>query len=79
MNHPNCVRLWEVFDHAKTLYLTIDLLKGVVLRVCAYMRAHLRAGGEWLARVVAQGSFSEKEAADVVRLLVLVFGRAWYL
>lgn len=51
VNHQFCVKLYEVFDQPKHLYLIMDLLRG----------------GELFDRIVAKGHFSEKDAAEVIR------------
>jgi calcium/calmodulin-dependent protein kinase I len=51
INHPHCVRLFEIFETSKRLYMVMELL----------------TGGELFDRIVKKGSFSEKEASEVVR------------
>lgn len=50
MYHPNIVKLFEIFDTTKNLYMVLELLNG----------------GELFDRIVQKGSFSEKEASVVV-------------
>jgi len=51
VNHPNCVQLFEMFENSKKMYMVLELL----------------TGGELFDRIVAKQSFSEKEAAEVIK------------
>lgn len=51
LNHPNIVKLYEVFDTSKRMYMVMDLL----------------IGGELFDRIVKKGSFSEAEAASLIK------------
>jgi calcium/calmodulin-dependent protein kinase I len=51
VDHPNCVKLFEMFETSKKLYMVLELL----------------TGGELFDRIVAKGSYSEKEAAQVIK------------
>lgn len=51
VDHPNCVRLYEIFETDKKLYMIMELL----------------TGGELFDRIVAKGNYSEEEAAEVMR------------
>jgi calcium/calmodulin-dependent protein kinase I len=51
IHHPNCVQLYEMFETKTKLYMVIELL----------------TGGELFDRIVAKGSYSEKEGADLIR------------
>jgi len=51
ISHENCVHLYEMFDTAKKIYMVLELL----------------TGGELFDRIVSKGSYSEKEASDVIR------------
>lgn len=51
INHPHCVKLFEIFETTKRLYMVMELL----------------TGGELFDRIVSKGSFSEKEASEVIR------------
>lgn len=53
IQHENCVRLFEMYESKKKVYMVIELL----------------AGGELFDRIVSKGSFSEKEASDVIKSL----------
>jgi calcium/calmodulin-dependent protein kinase I len=53
IKHPNCVQLFEMFESKKSVYMVLELL----------------TGGELFDRVIQKGSFSEKEAADLIRAL----------
>jgi calcium-dependent protein kinase len=51
LDHPNCIKLHEVFEDDVSLYLLMDVCKG----------------GELFERIQSKGSYSEKEAAAVIR------------
>jgi calcium/calmodulin-dependent protein kinase I len=51
VDHPNCVKLFEMFETSKKLYMVLELL----------------TGGELFDRIVAKGSYSEKEASALIR------------
>lgn len=51
VKHPNCVNLIEVYESPKNIYIVMDLL----------------TGGELFDRIVAKSSFSEEEAAKVIK------------
>lgn len=50
ISHPNCAQLHEMYETKKKLYMVMELL----------------TGGELFDRIVAKGSYSEKEAADLI-------------
>lgn len=50
VNHPHCVRMYDLFDTKKKLYMVLELLKG----------------GELFDRIIKQKHFSETQAAAVV-------------
>jgi calcium/calmodulin-dependent protein kinase I len=54
VNHPNCVQLFEMFENNKKMYMVLELL----------------TGGELFDRIVKKGSYSEKEASEVVKSVV---------
>jgi serine/threonine protein kinase len=51
INHPHCVSLYEMFETNKKIYMVMELL----------------TGGELFDRIVAKGSYSEKEASEVIK------------
>ena len=55
VDHANVVKLYEICDTSKYLYMVLELLRG----------------GELFERIVQKGSFTEKEAAAVVRAITL--------
>ena len=50
IQHENCVTLFELFETNKKIYMVMELL----------------TGGELFDRIVAKGSYSEKEASEVI-------------
>jgi len=53
ISYKHCVQLHEIFESTGKLYMVMDLLEG----------------GELFDRIVAKGSYSENEAARVVRIV----------
>lgn len=53
IKHPNCVQLHEMFETKKKLYMVMELL----------------TGGELFDRIVAKGSYSEKEASELLKCI----------
>lgn len=51
IKHPHCVQLHEMFESKKKLYMVMELL----------------TGGELFDRIVAKGSYSEKEASELIK------------
>lgn len=51
IRHPNCVLLEEIFETNKKLYLVMELL----------------TGGELFDRIVARGSYSERDASMLIK------------
>lgn len=54
LDHPNVLKIFEIFDEDDCIYLVLELL----------------AGGELFDRIVEKESYSEKEAAETIRPLV---------
>ena len=54
MDHPNVVKLYEIFEDEDNIYLILELM----------------TGGELFDRVVDKEHYSEKEAADTIRPIV---------
>ncbi|XP_071845585.1 calcium/calmodulin-dependent protein kinase type IV-like [Apostichopus japonicus] len=51
LNHPNVIKLHEIFESQTELFLVLELV----------------TGGELFDRIVAKGSYTERDAASVVR------------
>jgi len=49
--HPNCAKLYDMFENKKKVFMVLELL----------------SGGELFDRIVAKLSYSEKEASDLIR------------
>lgn len=54
LDHPNVVKMFEVFDDPEYMYIVLELM----------------TGGELFDRIVEKESYSEKEAADTIRPIV---------
>lgn len=54
MDHPNIIRLFEVFEDEKDLYLVMELC----------------TGGELFDRIIKSGHFSERYAASIMKQIL---------
>jgi len=50
VDHPNCIKLHEVYDEKSKMYMVLDLV----------------TGGELFDRIIARGHYSEKDAAKMM-------------
>lgn len=55
VEHKHCVRLFEIYETSSKLYMVMEIL----------------TGGELFDRIVSKGSYSESEAAGVVKTVAL--------
>jgi serine/threonine protein kinase len=53
-NHPNILKLYEVYETKKHLYLVLELV----------------TGGELFDQIVARGEYSEKDASNIVQQII---------
>eukprot|EP00798_Chlamydomonas_sp_ICE-L_P017505 gene17505-23817_t len=54
VNHPNCIKLFDVYITPRKVYLVTELV----------------AGGELLDRVTEKGNYTEKDAANLIRQIL---------
>ena len=54
LNHPNIIKLYEVYEGQYHIYLVLELLKG----------------GELFDRIIKKGHYSEKDAATIISKLL---------
>ncbi|CAH3112916.1 unnamed protein product [Pocillopora meandrina] len=54
VNHPNIIKLWEIFDNKTHLHLVMDLVQG----------------GELFDRIVEKGSYTEQDASDLIKQIL---------
>jgi len=53
VNHPNVIKLYEIYDEPKKMHLVMELV----------------TGGELFDRIVARGNYTEKDAASLMKTL----------
>uniref|UniRef100_A0A7S0VHK2 Protein kinase domain-containing protein n=1 Tax=Hemiselmis tepida TaxID=464990 RepID=A0A7S0VHK2_9CRYP len=58
VDHPNCIKLHEVFDEKQKMYMVLDLV----------------TGGELFDRIIARGHYSEKDAAMLINDTLIAIG-----
>ncbi len=58
VDHPNCIKLHEVFNEKSKMYLVLDLV----------------TGGELFDRIIARGHYSEKDAAQLMHDVIGAVG-----
>jgi len=58
VDHPNVIRLYEIYDEPKKMNLIMELV----------------TGGELFDRIVSKGNYSEKDAAETIKTLSKALG-----
>ena len=58
IDHPNVIKLFEIYDEPKKMHLVMELV----------------TGGELFDRIVAKGSYTEKDAANCIGTLAKALG-----
>lgn len=58
VEHPNCIKLHEVFDEKQKMYMVLDLV----------------TGGELFDRIISRGHYSEKDAAVLINDTLVAIG-----
>uniref|UniRef100_A0A6S9RXG1 Protein kinase domain-containing protein n=1 Tax=Chrysotila carterae TaxID=13221 RepID=A0A6S9RXG1_CHRCT len=58
VDHPNVIKLYEIYDEPKKMHLVMELV----------------TGGELFDRIVAKGNYTEKDAADTIGTLCSALG-----
>ena len=51
LDHPNIIKLYEIFEDSNRYYLVTELCKG----------------GELFDEIISQGTFSERDAAAIIK------------
>lgn len=54
LDHPNVIKLHEIFDEDQCIYLVLEIMEG----------------GELFDRIVEKENYSEKEASETIRPIV---------
>ncbi len=54
LNHPHIIKLYETFDEGTDFYIVTELVEG----------------GELFDRIVSKAHYTEKEARDIVKILL---------
>jgi len=58
VSHPNCIKMYEVFDEKLKMYIVLELV----------------TGGELFDRIITKGHYSEKDAAHLIAEVVGAVG-----
>ncbi len=71
--HPNTVKLVDVYDQSDTYVLVMELCTGESLlhpSFTSYVGLASCVGGELFDQIISKGHFSEKDAAEKMRSLL---------
>lgn len=70
MNHPNIVRLFDVFEENNEILLVLEFIGNILNYYIIGIIRYYIDGGELFDRIVAKTCYNEKEARDLVFLLL---------
>lgn len=65
LDHPNVVKLYEIFDEQEVMYLVMELMTGGEVSATNWLTV-----AQLFDRIVEKEHYSEKEASDTIRPIV---------